>query len=223
MHLESLLYMLLQSDKIISPPGVVPDFKAMADRAQLYAVPNEWIKVPARAISLGLTDPENESNSDRYFGWDNEKPPRSADVLAFEAKARALTNSDYAQYLKETQNSKIPASWLIVIDDRATAMQNSSPHNHVNGSTGINRHTEPLIDAFLHAKAVKTVFGPVPLVQALHWPVIASYDELEGCAKWMGGRIPTVEEVRSIYSHVKQIRSRNTSEILANQIPAVNG
>jgi hypothetical protein len=71
-------------------------------------------------------------------------------------------------------------------------------------------------------KYVKTVFGTVPLKYALDWPVVASYDELAGCAQWMGGRIPTMEEVRSIYSYVDRMKKKEF-EALGNTIPAVNG
>jgi formylglycine-generating enzyme required for sulfatase activity len=53
---------------------------------------------------------------------------------------------------------------------------------------------------------VKTVFGPVSLDLAQDWPVIASYDELARYAQWTGCRIPTYEEVRSIYLYADQLR-----------------
>lgn len=56
----------------------------------------------------------------------------------------------------------------------------------------------------------------------MNWPVVASYDELAGCAQWMGGRIPTMEEVRSIYAYVDS-RKPEFEQSLGNTIPAVNG
>ena len=80
---------------------------------------------------------------------------------------------------------------------------------------------------FVMDKAVRTVYGAVPLRHALDWPVFASYDELTGCAAWMGGRIPTVEEARSIYAHVDEHRRRRQKVDAENQlgktVPAVNG
>jgi len=71
---------------------------------------------------------------------------------------------------------------------------------------------------------VRTVFGPVPLKYALDWPVFASYDELAGCASWMGGRIPTVEETRSIYSYVdmQRLAVSDGNSKLTRKVPAVN-
>ena len=71
---------------------------------------------------------------------------------------------------------------------------------------------------------MKTVYGLVPLKYALDWPVFASYNELAGCAKWMGGRIPTVEEARSIYSYVDGLKkNKEVERHLAKTVPAVNG
>src|SRR5258708_34928034 len=36
---------------------------------------------------------------------------------------------------------------------------------------------------------------------------MVSYDELAGCAAWMGGRIPTMEEVKAIYRYVEQLKA----------------
>lgn len=52
---------------------------------------------------------------------------------------------------------------------------------------------------------------------------MASYDELAGCARWMQGRIPTMEEARSIYEYAEELRSKHISYVSAQTIPAVNG
>jgi formylglycine-generating enzyme required for sulfatase activity len=79
--------------------------------------------------------------------------------------------------------------------------------------------------AFARTTAVRTVFGPVPLKHALDWPVAASYDELAGCAAWMGGRIPTADEVRSAHAHAADERRRrdDAQGKLDRMVPAVNG
>jgi hypothetical protein len=74
----------------------------------------------------------------------------------------------------------------------------------------------------LEGKALRTVYGPVPLKYALDWPVFASYDELAGCASWMGGRIPTLEEARSIYSHADGLKAKDAEQHLGKTVPAVN-
>ena len=224
MHLETLLYMLLQSNTTVPPPGVRPDFEALASKARSLSVPNKWIKVPATSITIGLDDPENDNTPDRYFGWDNEKPSRVVQVPTFESKARGITNAEYACYLAETNTANIPASWILstslkVLDSHGVGSTNSVYRNnsYTDGASKL------LTNAYLSDKAVRTVYGPVPLIYALDWPAIGSYDELAGCAKWMNGRIPTMEEARSIYNYVDQLELKEAGEVLASTIPAVNG
>ena len=221
MHLETLLYMLLQSDKT-RPPGVAPDFENMAKEARKAAVPNEWIKVPASTITVGLNDPETDDGPDRYFGWDNEKPQRSVHVPAFEAQARPLTNEDYAHFLDDTGRAALPASWITEGRMRSSSETNGVPHVNGNG-VYLNEASPRLTDAYLNGKFVRTVYGPVPLKYALDWPVFASYDELSRCAAWMSGRIPTADEARSIYSYVDVNKNKSVDSILSKKISAVNG
>lgn len=224
MHLETLLYMLLQSDRTRPPPGVAPDFEALAHQAAIQSVPNQWFRIPAQRISLGLDDPENDLGPVRYYGWDNERPRRQVNVPAFEAKARPITNEDYARYLEQTQKDSSPASWTTIsagtersVNDRTEPKQGNGGNLYMNG------HSERLTDSYLRGKAVKTVYGIVLLEHALDWPVMASYDELAGCAKWMNGRIPTAEEARSIYSFVDRLKRDESGNVDGRTISAVNG
>lgn len=224
MHLETLLYMLLQSDRTRPPPGVAPDFEALARQAAIQSVPNKWFRVPGQRISLGLHDPENDLGPVRYYGWDNEKPRRQVNVPAFEAKARPITNEDYARYLEQTQKDSLPASWKPISAGMERSFSNSTESKQVNGGNEyMNGHSERLTDSYLRGKAVKTVYGLVPLEFALDWPVMASYDEVAGCAKWMNGRIPTAEEARSIYSFVDRLKRDESGNVDGRTISAVNG
>ena len=69
MHLETLLYMLLQSDKTLPPTSFTPDFENDAKRAEAARVPNEWFEIPEQRITIGLDDPEDNSGPDHHFGW----------------------------------------------------------------------------------------------------------------------------------------------------------
>lgn len=229
MHLETLLYMLVQSEKMLPPDGVVkPDFAALAHQAKIHTVANEWFTIPERDLKLGLDDPENDDGPDRYFGWDNEKPPRKVHVKSFQAKARPITNAEFAAYLVENDMSTFPASWVVSDDTQDGAVNghcNGLKEAHTNGYTngtsdGDTNTTAP--NSFLDGKAIRTVFGKVPLRLAATWPVIASYDELAGCAKWMGGRIPTADEAHSIYEYSDELKSKGSIKSTAN-VPAVNG
>jgi hypothetical protein len=94
-------------------------------------------------------------------------------------------------------------------------------NGHINGN--MHDDMEEMPSTFLEHKAVRTVYGPVPLKYALDWPVFASYDELVGCAAYMGGRIPTFEEAKSIYAHVDAIKRKEAEKTLGKTVPAVNG
>ncbi|KAI9649697.1 hypothetical protein NHQ30_002278 [Ciborinia camelliae] len=238
MHLETLLYMLLQSDKTTPPTTARPDFKEEAKLAEMSRVPNEWFTIPEQEIKIGLDDPEDNSGPDNHFGWyightqfqhkekltmiyrDNEKPSRKVVVQSFEAKGRPITNEEYARYLEQIQETKIPASW--VQHPKINGYTNGNLSGYSNGSTN-GTNPPPLTKEYLEGKAVRTVYGLVPLEYALDWPVFASYDELSRCAIWMGGRIPTVEETRSIYSHVDGLNIKKAERHLGKTVPAVNG
>ncbi|KAK2613834.1 hypothetical protein N8I77_000713 [Diaporthe amygdali] len=231
MHLETLLYMLLQSEKTLPPPNTVhPDFKELAKKARAARVSNEWFDVPAKEINIGLDDPEDGTDVQRHYGWDNEKPRRKVKVHAFQAQGRAITNEEYAQYMYATNTSQLPASWVEVkpgelLNGDASANGSAGPtqangHAHTNGH---NSGHSSLPSSFLSDKAVRTVYGLVPLEYALDWPISASYNELSGCASWMGGRIPTFEEARSIYDHVDILKREEAERKLGKTVPAVNG
>lgn len=203
MHLETFLYMLLQSEKALPPPNVPkPDFGDMALNASFNAVANEWFEVPGQAVSVGLNDPDLNAVPAESYGWDNEKPPRVVQVAPFLAKARPITNGDYAAYLEANHINEIPASWLA--DAPVTNGHGVTNGREPNGGA-CYWSTSPTL-GFLEKYSVRTVFGPVPLQKARDWPVSASFDELHGYAGWMDCRLPTFEEVQSIYSHSENLK-----------------
>ena len=212
MHLETFLYMLLQSDKTLAPPGPQPDFEALAHKAETELTSNHWVKVPQQGVEIGMKRPTEASKHD-YYGWDNEYPARNATVPAFETQTRPLTNGDYVKYLTEAGVDELPASWSV---------RSSATNGCHNGDANLSHAKTVDFDHFLKDKAVRTVYGPVPLALALDWPVVASYNELAGCAKWMNGRIPTFEEILSIYNYAEKLKGKDISFMSPHNIPAVN-
>ncbi|KAI4113844.1 MAG: hypothetical protein LQ345_005267 [Seirophora villosa] len=219
MHLETLLYMLLQSDRALPPSGRRPEFRALAQDARKHALPNDWIKIPSATLTIGMNEPESASGTKDYFGWDNEEPARQVQVPSFEAKARPLTNDDYVRYLIETGFQMLPASWSMTHDGTQTC----SVVGYRTKDGNAPFLDGALKETFLDGKFVKSVYGPIALEHALAWPVIASYDELAGCASWLGGRIPTADEVRSIYYHADLSKTKEAEKVQAKKIAAVNG
>ncbi|KAF3157371.1 hypothetical protein TWF225_008485 [Orbilia oligospora] len=209
MHLETLMYMLLQHDLTVPPAGVPePDFRAQFLLDSTKATEGEvWIKIPGQKIVLGTNDREEEGG---FFTWDNEKPALVSSVAPFEAFSRPITNGEYAMYLKSTKSTSYPKSWTT---------EGRNPNTNVLAE--VNRDDPS--PAVFNGVFVKTAFGPVPLTYAQYWPVIASYDELNGCANWMGGRLPTREELQVIYSHTEVVKKDLEAKKLAAMIDAVNG
>jgi hypothetical protein len=202
MHLETFLYMLLQSDKTLPPPVAErPDFEKLFRQARANAKPNEWFAIPEQTLSIGLDDTDDRSLPDSSFGWDNEKPQRTITVRAFEAQARAVTNGEYAKYLQATRQRRRPESWVL-----------THPDENYPISKGVTLESSQATKDFMANFAVRTVFGPVPLEFAQDWPVMASYDELSQYAEWVGCRIPTYEEVKSIYYYSAQLKEAGQHE-----------
>lgn len=144
--------------------------------------------------------------------------------------------------MHENKVAKLPASWAEDSNNNNNEDANANATNGVvNGhtTTTANGHSSspsPSADdghllppAFLKGKAVRTVYGLVPLAHALDWPAFASYDELAGCAAWLGGRIPTLEEARSLYCYADELAQRRrkgaaeAENKLGKTVPAVNG
>lgn len=202
MHLETFLYMLLQSDRTLPPTGVpLPGFKRMAEQAKFDEKPNKWFSIPQQTFTIGLDDCDENNLPQASFGWDNEKPQREVTVDAFESQARPITNGEYAEYLQATGSHNYPASWVFAPGQKGSLVRGI-------GSTGAQAGSSATAASLpLDGISVRTVFGPVSLELAQDWPLSASYDEVASYAKWMNCRIPTFEEARSIYHYSDQIKS----------------
>lgn len=212
MHLETFLYMLLQSQRILPPPRLpTPDFELLASRAKMNAVPNQWFNIPSTRISIGLEDDPSSNHVPEYsFGWDNEKPYREVDVPAFSAHARPITNGEYATYLEKSHIDEIPSSWLA----KETGIKRST--NGVSNGLATTKGPESAIqpsEEYVDKFSVRTVFGLVPLKFCLDWPVMASYSELAGYAEWMDCRIPSFEEVRSLYKYSAELKASGVQSL----------
>ena len=188
--------MLLQSDFVMPPPEPVPNFEILAKKAAAERVENKWFTIPASRIVHGFSESNSDSMHRRFFVWDNETPRYQVHVAAFEAQARPVNNGEYAKYLSVT-GREIPVLW--------TSKTTQVSAEEVDESAKLR--------VFLDNNFIKTVYGPISLHIASDWPVMASYNELAGYARWVGCRIPTLSEVRSIYDIVEtQKRVKDGSE-----------
>lgn len=108
----------------------------------------------------------------------------------------------------------IPASWCEKLTPNNDAVDNVLNEHNTETNGSINHK--------VRERYVRTVYGHVPLQYAMSWPVVASYDELARCAQWMGGRIPTMDEARSIYHYVNRMKME-FQQSFGSKTPAVNG
>jgi hypothetical protein len=70
MHLETLLYMMLQSDRTLPPPVTHrPDWKKLSEKARAARVENEWFDVPAQEITVGIDEPDDATDPQLDYGW----------------------------------------------------------------------------------------------------------------------------------------------------------
>jgi hypothetical protein len=70
MHLETLLYMMLQSDRTRSPPHApAPEWEKLAAKARSERVANEWFDIPEQEVTIGMDDPEDGTDVDVPYGW----------------------------------------------------------------------------------------------------------------------------------------------------------
>ncbi|KAI9268693.1 hypothetical protein BY458DRAFT_475596 [Sporodiniella umbellata] len=169
MHLETLLYMLMQSPNIRAPKVSPPSWKLNSSPEEVRPLSDAPIlNVPAAGtVILGCDDSEasdfdTSSKKIQPFGWDNESPPRVIkDVQSFKIQARTVTNGEYLAYIQNSNLATMPVSWL---------KENGLIY-------------------------VRTVFGLCPMQAAQHWPVQVSYNEASAYAQAKGGRLPTEVEL----------------------------
>lgn len=184
--------MTIQSPNILPPPDLPrPDFAKLAKAAASRRLQNPWIKVPQQTFTVGYHDPERDEGPNRFFAWDNEREPYDITVPQIEAQGRPVSNGEYAKYLVNVKKPQIPATWSKARDARSDE----------DYTTFVARHS------------IKTVWGPVPLSQALDWPVMASFDEVEIYSQWAGARLPTLHELRSIHEYVERRREAPDSKV----------
>ncbi|KAK9246192.1 hypothetical protein V1506DRAFT_536115 [Lipomyces tetrasporus] len=177
MHLETLMYMLVQSGTTIPPP--VPAALCFGIGGLSSRFP-DTTTIELHDIELGMNDSEDqddvvESASAHEFGWDNEKPAGIFSISGkLEVSRKLITNADYLAYLRETGSQCIPQSW--------------------SGSV-----VRPTVKTVFGAIA----FGMTDETGPAQWPVVASYNDLKKYAKWkgQGWRLPSEVELRVIYDY----------------------
>lgn len=190
MHLETLMYMLVQMRSVNLPPSFTPpdwvslshgwDLEAEIHKAEKDEV-IEYSKPTLLKVGHEDSDKDDdhlEFSEDHEFGWDNEHPARMETVGAFKLSPKPISNHDYLNFLlaftsesSSLEEKDVPASWIYTF----------------NSQTGSHAP---------HQIQVRTIYGPVPFPVAQHWPVQASGRQLAAFAQFRGGRLPSANELR---------------------------
>ncbi|KAF9901749.1 hypothetical protein BX616_002167 [Lobosporangium transversale] len=206
MHLETLMYMLVQSPNTLPPPSLPASWSTTKASTTNATNPSQapvasWITIdPSQLdkaiLTLGHDDSEAEdfgskkSDLQSEFGWDNEHPlvTTRTPPPTFKIQSRQVTNTEYLTYLQATsddsikfkKDDRIPASWLIKDDI-----------------------------------FIKTVYGPAPMSVAGDWPVSCSQIQAKGYIAWLSEQraqnygLPTEHEL-SIALKLKQSTAPRT-------------
>ena len=163
---------------MLPPPGFAsPPWAALAAQWDAAPAPSTpTVTLGPCTITMGHDDqepddllPELEHDvAEHEFGWDNESPARAVEVGAFRVDWRPVTNGEFEAFWRGAGKGVVamPASW---VEDK--------------GEDG-------------GAVQVRTLYGPVPMEYARHWPVLTAYDDLAAYAAHKGGRIPSEAELR---------------------------
>ncbi|KAF9452919.1 DUF323 domain-containing protein [Macrolepiota fuliginosa MF-IS2] len=179
LHVETLLYMLLQraGTGTIPPPGFLePDWKSLA--ADWEAAPgplSKTVTLGPETITLGHDDAEAE----------DAHPDKVRDIKNYEY------GWDNEHPKREVEVQRFEISWRPVT--------NGEFYEFFLGQ-GMDKIELPaswvVEDGVVQ---VRTLYGPVPMDVARHWPFMASYDHLSTYAMVKGGRLPTEPELRLFY------------------------
>lgn len=190
---------------MLPPPGfTVPPWATLAtqwDAAPLPATPT--VTLGPCTLTLGHDDQEPDDLDPGHaadvtaheFGWDNESPRRTAHVGAFRVEWRPITNGEFEAFWRGAGKGKV-------------AMPASWAEEEERGEV-----------------MVRTLYGPVPMEWARHWPVLAAYDDLKAYAEAKGGRIPTEAELRLFLDRygVSYAEGANTGFRHWHPLPATAG
>ncbi|KAJ2794763.1 hypothetical protein H4R20_006119, partial [Coemansia guatemalensis] len=203
MHIETLLYMILQMD-----PGDICAPSICTIPPIILTRPREaWLNFAGgHDIVLGnISDNELQLNtrplpSGHIFGWDNECPPTSVTIKPFRIRTQPITNIEYFDFLSEFGTSDNCVPNVNISNNTAVGLQDLVPKSwialandatHAPTATDVSEHGSLAADY-----GVRTVVGTPSIknTEASLWPVAVNKIQAEAYAKWHGKRLPAEAE-----------------------------
>ncbi|KAF6760178.1 DUF323 domain-containing protein [Ephemerocybe angulata] len=125
-HVETLLYMLIQraGTGTLPPPGFqTPEWSMLSEQWRHTPPPSTaFASLGPTTLTLGHDDSEADDGdaafnnlddiTNRAYGWDNESPARVVEVGAFKAEWRPISNVDYMDFWRASDEREMPKSWV---------------------------------------------------------------------------------------------------------------
>ncbi|KAG5341084.1 hypothetical protein C0989_011676 [Termitomyces sp. Mn162] len=178
-HAETLLYMLIQraGTGTLPPPGfAIPPWRSLAAIWDSAPLPKtKTVTLGPAEVTLGHDDAET----------DDMDPLFAKDVDGHEF------GWDNEHGVRVVQVGKFSIEWRPVTNGEFFEF-------YLRKGKGLVEIPASWVKDDGEIK-VRTLYGPVPMNVAQHWPVIASYNDLSTYAAVKGGRIPTEAELRLFY------------------------
>jgi len=187
-HAETLLYMLLQGagkeGGTLPPSGFAPPpWEALAE---------QWNSAPLPSESTVLLGPETVVLGHDDFEAEDAVQDNGEDMDANIAKIKEHEYGwDNEHPKREVEVGQFKISWRPVTNGEFYAFWK-----------GEGREMVKIPDSWVEVKGVtkvRTLYGPVDMDIAQHWPVLTSYDELSKYVVVQGGRLPSEAELRLFY------------------------
>ncbi|KAF5379118.1 hypothetical protein D9615_005872 [Tricholomella constricta] len=175
-HIETLLYMLIQraGTGTLPPPGFIsPPWEILT---------RQWDATPALAVSTVVLGPATVSLGQEDSEGDDslEGISKKVDDHVFgwdnESPERKYEVGAFRVDWRPVSNREFETFWK-----ESGADKSRLPGSWVEEDGEIK---------------VRTMYGPVSMEIAQHWPVLTSYDDLLAYAHSKGGRLPTEMELR---------------------------
>ncbi|KAI0771720.1 C-type lectin protein [Trametes elegans] len=176
LHIETLLYMLIQraGTGVLPPPGfATPPWEALATQWDAAPAP------PTPTVTLGPAE--------LVMGHDDQEPDDLLPTLERDAAGHEF-GWDNESPRRAVRVHRFRVDWRPVTNGEFEAFWR-----------GAGRDAVAMPASWVEVGGevqVRTLYGPVPMRYARHWPVLTAYDDLASYAASKGGRIPTEPELR---------------------------
>ncbi|KAJ7287326.1 C-type lectin protein [Mycena rebaudengoi] len=172
-HVETLLYMLIQR----AGTGTLPPAGFTVPPWDLLKL--QWDSTPPPTTESVVLGPAKLT-----LGHDDSEADDFLQDLRLQAEGRHY-GWDNENPARQVEVGKFKAAWRPVTNNEFLAFWRA----------GLAELPKSWVEEDGEVK-VKTVYGPVSMVIAAHWPVLTAYDDLAAYAKSKGGRLPTEPELR---------------------------